>query len=339
MAPLRLVFLGSDTIALPLLDWLAGEGRAWAKIVGVFTQPDRPVGRGQRIAANGIKTWALAQGLPVFQPEKLTDDVRAQLAALSPDVSLVMAYGHILREAFIATPRLGTLNLHTSLLPKYRGASPIQTAIANGERETGVTLMRIVRELDAGPLADAERAAIEPLDTALTVEAKLSATCVPLMARSLPRLVDGTLAFTPQNHGDATFCRRLEKADGVLDFAAPAGVLAARINGLYPWPTCSIELPGQLVKPGGADVAENLGEGHVLRDIPSEPGRVVGSDPEGLLIETGRGVLRLRLLQRPGGRMLPAAEFLRGFPVARGTIVASHAMPALVGAVPFPFRR
>jgi len=135
MSPLRLVFFGSDAIALPLLDWLgSATGRAHAEVIGVFTQPDRPVGRGQKITANAIKLWAVERNLPVFQPEKVTDDVRAQLAALAPDVSLVMAYGHILRDAFIATPRLGTLNLHTSLLPKYRGASPIQTAVACGEK-------------------------------------------------------------------------------------------------------------------------------------------------------------------------------------------------------------
>jgi len=166
-APLNVVFLGSDIIALPLLDWLAGEGSAFARVAAVFTQPDRAVGRGQKVTPNGIKTWALARGLPVYQPEKITEAVRAQLAALSADVSLVMAYGHILKQDFIDTPRLGTLNLHASLLPKYRGASPIQTAIANGEAETGVSLMRIVRQLDAGPVADVERVAIAPHDTAL----------------------------------------------------------------------------------------------------------------------------------------------------------------------------
>ncbi|MSU52520.1 MAG: methionyl-tRNA formyltransferase, partial [Opitutaceae bacterium] len=136
-APLRIVFFGSDAIALPLLDWFdSAAGRLQAEIVAVFTQPDRPVGRGQKVTANAIKTWALAHTLPVFQPEKLGDSSRAELAALKPDLSLVMAYGHIFREVFIATPRLGTLNLHTSLLPRYRGASPIQTAIANGDGET-----------------------------------------------------------------------------------------------------------------------------------------------------------------------------------------------------------
>jgi methionyl-tRNA formyltransferase len=334
VTPLRLVFLGSDAIALPLLEWLAhstdsgqaGEGSALAQVVAVFTQPDRAVGRGQKVSPNAIKQWALARGLPVFQPEKITAETNAQLAALVADVALVMAYGHILRDAFIATPRLGTLNLHTSLLPKYRGASPIQTAIANGERETGVTLMRIVRQLDAGPLADAERVAIAPLDTAAEVEAKLSAACVPLLARALPPLRDGSLAFVSQNAADATYCRKLEKDDGALDFAKPAAALAARINGLFPWPTCSVEIAGVSVKVGLADAIDAAGA----------PGLVLGVDAEGLLVGTGTGGLRLRRLQRPGGKMLAAAEFLRGFAIAPGTTLASRPMAALVAGAPFP---
>jgi methionyl-tRNA formyltransferase len=332
-APLRLVFLGSDSIALPLLEWLGGEGRSTAEVVAVFTQPDRPTGRGQKITANAIKTWALAHNLPVFQPEKLAEDVRAELAALKADVALVMAYGHILRDEFISTPRLATLNLHTSLLPKYRGASPIQTAIANGERETGVTLMRIVRRLDAGPVADAERVAIAPLETAAEVEVKLAAACVPLLARTLPRLRDGTLTFAEQDERAATFCRKLTKEDGTLDFSAPAAVLAARINGLFPWPVCTVEIAGEPVRLGLADAPQNPAECHLISDIQPlamEPGKVIGADPTGLLIGTGAGVLRLRRLQRPGGKMLAAADFLRGFPIAKGTPLPSRALTPLL---------
>lgn len=326
-APLRLVFLGSDSIALPLLEWLVDDGKTVAEVVGVFTQPDRPVGRGQKITANAIKTWALARGLPVFQPEKVTEDVRQQLVALGADVALVMAYGHILKDDFIATPRLGTLNLHTSLLPKYRGASPIQTAIANGEHETGVTLMRIVRKLDAGPLADVERVPIQKLDTALDVEAKLSAACVPLLARALPKLRAGTLEFVTQDETQATFCRKLVKEDGALDFAAPAVELAARINGLYPWPACAVEIGGQVVKIGRAEVSQ---ETSVL-----VPGTVVSADSSGLNVATGLGILRWLKLQRPGGKMLPTADFLRGFPVSTGTQISSTPMKPLVAAEPF----
>jgi methionyl-tRNA formyltransferase len=389
--PLRLIFLGSDPIALPLLNWLAGEGRAMAKIVAVFTQPDRAVGRGQKIQPNAIKTWALDHGLPVHQPERLTADVQAQLAAFTPDVLLVMAYGHILREDFIATARHGTFNLHASLLPKYRGASPIQTAVACGEPETGVSLMRIVRELDAGPVADRERIAIAPHDTALDVEAKLAAASVPLLARALPRLAAGTLAFAEQDHAAATFCRRLTKDDGALDFSAPAALLAARINGLFPWPACATEVAAQPIKLGLADavaqvadlpglagqsdgvrwsglssrrfervahstssgpragrggdnalhlgdpVSNNSGSGSQSVDPPA-PGTVLGSDGEGLLVATGAGVLRVLRLQRPGGKMLPAAEFLRGFPIATGTVLPSRPLPTLVAKEPFPHR-
>ena len=244
------------------------------------------------------------------------------LADLRPDVALVMAYGHILRDDFIATPRLGTLNFHTSVLPKYRGASPIQTAVACGERETGVTLMRIVRRLDAGPIADVEKVAVGPLDTALDVEARLAAACVPLIARALPSLLRGELPVREQDEAAATYCRKLTKDDGVLDFSLSAEVLAARINGLFPWPCCSFELAAQPVKVGLAD-ALPAGGGEVA------PGFVIGADAEGLCVGTGQGVLRLRRLQRPGGRMLPALEFLRGFPVPTGTVLPSRQMPSL----------
>ena len=341
---LNLVFLGSDPIALPLLDWLAGEGSAVARVVAVFTQPDRPVGRGQKITANGIKLWALARELPVYQPEKITEDVRAQLAALNADVSLVMAYGHILKQDFIDTPRLGTLNLHASLLPKYRGASPIQTAIANGERETGVSLMRIVRQLDAGPVADVERVSIVPRDTALDIEGKLAAACVPLLARTLPHLATNDLVFIEQDHAAATFCRRLVKDDGRLDFSAPAAELAARINGLFPWPACSVEIDGQTIKIGLADLFDaqaNPDICHLLSDKPV--GAVVGADAEGLLVKVGEGeragVLRCLRLQKPGGKMLPAPEFLRGSPIPIGTVLPSQPLPLLVDSKPFPYKK
>ncbi len=336
---LRTVFMGSDAIALPLLNWLVDEARHTVTLAAVYTQPDRAVGRGQKVQPNAIKLWAQERGLPVHQPEKLTPEDLARLKTYQPDVALIMAYGHILRQDFIAAPRLGTLNLHTSLLPKYRGASPIQTAIANGERETGVTLMRIVPALDAGPIADVERVSIATLDTAVEIEAKLAAACVPLLARSLPKLATGALSFTEQNAEQATFCRKLEKADGTLDFAAPAAQLAARINGLFPWPACSVEINGQPVKLGQADTV-GADPCHLLSDklagAASAPGTVLGGDTEGVLVATGQGALRLRRLQRAGGKMLGAAEFVRGFPINPGSKIASRPMAALVSESAFP---
>lgn len=323
----RTVFLGSDAISLPLLDWLVGpEGSALVELTAIYTQPDRPVGRGQKIQANALKQWALARGLPVHQPERLTPEVRAAYAASAPELALVMAYGHILRDDFIAVPPLGTLNFHASLLPHYRGASPIQTSVANGEAETGVSLMRIVRQLDAGPVADREAVRIDRIDTALEIEQKLAAACAPLLARALPLLLAGRLAFVEQDHAAATFCRKLTKEDAALDFAVPASVLAARINGLNPWPAAQVEWQGQPLKFGLADAVAGS----------AAPGEVVGADAEGLLIGTAAGLLRVRRLQKPGGKMLAAADFLRGSPVAAGTVFASRPMALLVDTKPFP---
>lgn len=325
----RVVFLGSDAIALPLLDWLVGPaGAARVELSAVYTQPDRPVGRGQQVQANAIKRWALERGLPVLQPEKITPEVLAAYLAAPPDLALVMAYGHILREDFIAAAPLGTINFHASLLPKLRGASPIQTSVATGERETGVSFMRIVRALDAGPVADRETVPIGPLDTALEVEQKIAAACVPLLARALPRLLAGELAFVAQDAVSASFCRKLAKGDAALDFAESAGVLAARINGLNPWPAAQVEWSGQILKFGLADA--------LPRAEPGVPGTVLGADLEGLLIATGLGVLRIRRLQKPGGRMLAAPDFLRGSPIAEGTVFESCLMAPLVAAQPFP---
>lgn len=329
---LKLVFMGSDAIALPALRWLTGEGGG--QVLAVFTQPDRAVGRGQKVQANAIKLWAQERGLPVHQPEKFGAAELQVLQELRPDLTLVMAYGHILRQPVLDAPRLGTFNLHTSILPKLRGASPIQTAVATGETTTGVTLMRLVLELDAGPVADLEWVMVEPLDTAAEVETKLSAACVPLLQRCLPAIAAGTQKFAEQDPAAVTFCRRLEKADGVLDFAAPAAALAARINGLHPWPGCAVTIAGQPIKLGLADVATDDGEAGRVG-----PGTVLAPDAEGLRVATGDGVLRLRKLQRPGGKLLPAGEFLRGFPVAPGTVLPSQPMPPLLARTPFPYRK
>ena len=327
---LRIVFLGSDGIALPMLEWLAAQEGTPVEFVGVYTQPDKPVGRGQKVQANAIKLWALERGIPVMQPARLSEDTRAELAALNADLGLVMAYGHILKDAFIATPRLGMVNLHASLLPALRGASPIQTSVAIGEPRTGVSLMRIVRELDAGPVADCEVVHIGPRDTALEVETALSRACVPLIERNLPDLAAGRLDFVEQERECATFCRKLSKEDAVIDFSRPAAACAARINGLFPWPATAADIAGTQVKFGQAEHAQALSH--------SKPaGTVLDSDDSGLLVAAGEGtVLRLLRLQRPGGKMLAASEFLRGHSIPAGTVIPSQVEPPLVSDRPFP---
>ena len=319
--------MGSDAIGLPLLDWLAGGAGGSARLVAVVTGPDRPSGRGQAVRPNCVRSWADAHGVAVLQPERLDAGVLAEFSALRPDVSLVVAYGQILGDAFIGAPRLGTLNLHASLLPRYRGASPIQAAVASGDTETGMTLMKIVRELDAGPVAGAQRVAILPLDTALDVESRLAEAAVALVARELPLLARGELSFRAQDRAKASFCRRLGKADGALDFSAPAAVLAARINALSPWPACR--------RRRRRHPRQARARGRPRGGKPWDPGRRYRGGPLGLLVAAGGGVLRLRRLQRPGGRMLAAPEFLRGFPIAAGTVLPSLPMPALVSRKPF----
>lgn len=325
----RLVFMGSDPIALPALEWIRLHAVDRAGLVGVFTQPDRPSGRGQKLTPNGIKLWALEQGLPVHQPEKLTPEAKAQLAALQPDAVLVMAYGHILRQDWLDLPPFGVWNLHASILPALRGASPIQGAIVAGAHESGVSLMRMVLRLDAGPVLDIERVPITPDDTAADLEGKLARACVPLLSRGLDAMLAADPGLSVQDEGSVTFTRRLRKEDGRLDFAAPAAVLARRINGLFPWPGTFFELGGEVIKVGLATVAAD----HAA--AAAAPGTVLDGDSEALAVAAGEGVVRLLRLQRPGGRMLPTAEFLRGRPIPPGTVLPSAPMPELIGRTPF----
>lgn len=328
-APLRLVFMGSDALALPVLDSLSSDLDSPARIVGIFTQPDRPHGRGQRVQAGPVKQWAEAMQIPVFQPEKLgPEDAERVREEFHADVSLVMAYGLLLKDDMLGAPRLGTFNVHTSLLPRFRGASPVATAVASGAGETGVTFMRLVRKLDAGPVAGCERVSVGSRDTTADVTGKLSAAAVPLVTRSLRALAASSLELREQDESAATYCRKLAKTDGVLDFARPARELAARINGLFPWPGVSVEIGDTIVKLGLAD-SDPAGPS-------ASPGTVLGADAESIRVATGSGILRLLRLQRPGGKMLHAPDFLRGFAVDPGFVLPSMPMAALESARPFP---
>ncbi|MGE9294216.1 MAG: methionyl-tRNA formyltransferase, partial [Puniceicoccales bacterium] len=235
----KIVFMGSDAIALPLLDWLhAHSASHGAALVAVYSQPDRPKGRGKKLSPNPVSAWALDKGIALFRPEKPTSEDAAWLREQGIDLALVMAYGHILRKSLLAVPPRGFVNFHASLLPKFRGASPVESSVATGEAETGVTLMEITPPMDEGPACDVERVAIEPSDTGGSMREKLAAACPALIARNLTALLDGSATFIEQDHASATYCRKLVKADGALDFLASAKTLVARINGLDPWPGC-----------------------------------------------------------------------------------------------------
>ena len=321
--------MGSDSIAIPGLDWLWREGREVAELVAVYTQPDRPAGRGQKLAANAIKRWAIERGLPVLQPEKLNPEQLDAFANLKPAAALVVAYGHILKQEWIDTPPFGIWNIHASLLPHLRGASPIQGAIAHGDRESGACLMRVVRALDAGPVLDRERVAIDRLETGDCLERKLAGACVPLLRRNLGRMLRPEPPLEQQDDSRATFTRKLRKADGRIDFGVPADVLSRRINALNPWPGAFFDLAGEIIRVGCADAEFAAG------DVSARPGTVLGSGPDGLVVAASRGVVKLLRLQRPGGRMLEAADFLRGHAIETGFIIPSSPMPELVSTQPF----
>jgi methionyl-tRNA formyltransferase len=250
------------------------------------------------------------------------------LRALAPDAVLVMAYGHILRQEWLDAPPRGIWNLHTSLLPKFRGAAPIQGAIAAGESETGVALMRMVLRLDAGPVLDVERVSIVARETAATLEAKLAAACVPLLTRNAERLFDPAPALCPQDDAAASFTRRLNKEDGQLDFRVPATVLARHINAVFPWPVAFFHFADEVIRVG---LAEPVG----VPGSTAAPGTILPADGAGMIVAAGDGAVRLLRLQRPGGRMLPAPEFLRGHLIPPGTVLPSVGMPALAARTPF----
>lgn len=331
MAKLRTVFMGSDEIALPFLSALwedAGDRLAWA---GVFTQPDRRSGRGMKLQASPVKEWALQRGLPVRQPTKCGPEDLEWLRASGVELIFVMAYGQILRESLFGLPRCGALNLHASLLPRYRGASPINTAIAAGESRTGVTLMRIVKALDAGPVADYEEVPVDEREDTPSLRRKIAAACIPLVMRNLDALSEASLEFVEQDSARASYCRIIEKDDADIDVRAPAEVLDRRIRALHPWPGTRVALDGLALRIGAAKPVAG-------KDPGCEPGRLEVVAGKQLLLHCGAGKLEILQLQKPGGRMLPAPEFLRGMPGLDGQRVERRDMRALVSSQPFAYR-
>lgn len=318
----QMIFMGSDPIALPGLEAIVSGKCGDIELVAVYTQPDRPRGRGKKVVPNEIKTWALERQLPVFQPEKMGKAERLEIEAMQVDSILVMAYGHILSQKLIDTPRLGIWNLHTSLLPKYRGASPIQCAVASGDSETGVSLMKLVREMDAGPVLDVARVRIGEEDTALDIEARLADACASLLAKGLPLAHAGKVELMEQDPSQVSFVRKLGKQDSELDFRVSSKVLARRINGLFPWPATRACLGDVSIKVGLA-VAEDV-------SFSREPGSVIGIEEGGLRVACGEGSVLLKKLQRPGGKMLAAADFVRGFELPKNAVFESREMSELV---------
>ncbi len=324
--PRRLVLLGSDEIALPA--FAAARALPDTEIVAVYTQPDRPAGRGQEVRPNPVAAWARAEGLPLRQPEKLGPEDAAQLAALGADLGVVMAYGQLLKTDFLAATRLGFVNFHGSLLPALRGATPVEGALALGLAETGVSLQQVVLKLDAGPLHASRSIRPQPGEARAALRARLGVVAGELAAAALPAVLAGTSVPVPQDEALVTYARRLNRADAPLDFRQPATVLRQRVLALEGWPGSTFDHRGVTIKVGAAQAEEGGSSG--------VPGQILAADRAGVRIACGRGVLVLTHLQRPGGKMLPAGEFLAGFPLAVGEMLASAEMPAFVASAPFP---
>ena len=324
--PRRLVLLGSDEIALPA--FAAARALPDTEIVAVYSQPDRPAGRGQEVRPNAVAAWARSEGLTLLQPEKLEAADAAHLVSLQADLGVVMAYGQLLKEDFLAAPRLGFVNFHGSLLPELRGATPVEGALALGLDETGVSMQQVVRKLDAGPIHAAVRTQVRSGEGRAALRARLGVIAGELASAALPSVLAAASVAVPQDETKVTFARRLSRADAPLDFRQPATVLRQRILAVEGWPGSTFDHRTALIKVGAATVEDAA--------TSAAPGTIVTADRSGVKIACGEGSLVLTHLQRPGGKMLPAGEFLAGYPLVVGEVLASAEMPAFVSDRPFP---
>jgi methionyl-tRNA formyltransferase len=311
MAPLRIIFMGSAELACRSLEALARQPDF--AVVAVVTQPDRPRGRELKLQASPMKQAAARLRLPVLQPARARDEgFIAELLGLGPDLIAVAAYGQILPKAILELPQFGCLNVHTSLLPKYRGAAPIQWAILQGESETGVTIMKMDAGLDTGDILTQTKTPILAEDTAQTLHDRLGELGADLLVATIRDHVAGKIKPQPQPAEDASLARKLTKEDGHLDWNLPARELWNRVRAFTPWPGAFTHLPAQpqphLLKVWRTEVAEGRGA----------PGEVLEAGKPGLVIACGTGALRLLEVQREGGRRMSVGDFLAGHPLKPG---------------------
>jgi len=304
MTRLRLAFMGAPDFALPTLDALIAAGH---EIAAVYSQPARPAGRKQVLTDTPVGATARALGLPLRTPASLkTPEAQADFAALDLDAAVVVAYGLLLPRPILTAPRLGCLNLHASLLPRWRGAAPIQRAILAGDDKSGVTIMQMDEGLDTGPVLAARSVALTPETTGRSLHDRLAGLGATLLVETLEAFAAGRLAAQPQPAEGATYAAKLSRAESRLDWSRPAVVLERQVRAFTPWPGSHFECAGQRIKVLRAALAEGRGR----------PGEVLD---RGLSVACGEGALCLLELQRPGRAPQPAEAFLRGFPLPPGT--------------------
>ena len=311
--PLHLVFMGTAPLAAVSLNALA-ENPA-LHVLAVVTQPDKPRGRDLKLQPSAVKELALKKNLPVLQPLKARDPgFLEQLRDLQPELIIVAAYGQILPQAILDLPRHGCLNVHTSLLPKHRGAAPIQWAIAHGDAETGVTIMRMDAGLDTGDIVSVEATPILPSDDSQMLHDRLAHLGAALLTRTIPDFVAGKITPRKQPADGASYARKIEKEDGHLDWSQPAHVLWNRLRAFTPWPGAFTFLPAE-PKP----LLLKIWQAEPVEDLRGAPGEILQADKSGLVIACGKGALRILTLQREGGRRMSAPEFLAGSHLQPGT--------------------
>lgn len=307
---MRLVFAGTPEFSVPCLEACRASG---ADVVAVYTQPDRPAGRGRKLTPSPVKEAALAAGIPVEQPESLKSaEVQQTLAAYRADLMVVVAYGLILPRKVLAIPRLGCWNVHASLLPRWRGAAPIQRAILAGDSESGVDLMQMEAGLDTGPVLLERRTPIERNDTGGSLHDRLSALGADVLGEGLKRIIAGeTLVARAQPEEGVTYAHKLDKAEARLDFSRTAQELEHQVHAFDPWPVAEGEIAGETLRMWSAHAVE---QAH-----GATPGTVVAAGREGIDIACGKNILRVTAVQRAGGKRITATDYLNARPELRGT--------------------
>jgi methionyl-tRNA formyltransferase len=307
--PFRVVFFGTPRFAVPTLDALL---RSSHHVMAVVTQPDRPRGRGQKVSDAPVKARAREAAIPVLQPDRLRDAaVLDEIAAFTPDIGVVAAYGRILPEALLNVPRLGMINVHASLLPKYRGAAPVHRAVIAGETETGVTIMRVVKALDAGPMLARVHRPIGPDETSDEVEWELAVRGAALLVEVLDAMAAGPVVETPQDEAQATYAPRLTREDGLIDWNATAAHVHNQVRGLHPWPHAYTFLDGRRF------IVHRTRSAAAAR-AHTAPGTIVAAHGDDLLVEAGDAPLAIVQIQAEGKRPMTVREFLAGHPLRVG---------------------